>query len=78
MEAHFGFTVEMKDEDARACVEDSTGDKLDSVLCAVQAAWAWTKRGDGYGIPANCDLLEGWIVDPFTATASDEKRDEPC
>jgi hypothetical protein len=45
-------------------VADPSGDKLDSVLCAVQAAWAYTRRANGYGIPANCDPLEGWIVDP--------------
>ncbi len=79
MEDQFGFTVEMQDTDAQTCVYDEAGDKLDSVLCAIQAAWAWAKREDNYGIPADCDLLEGWIVDPFPATASDEEGDdEPC
>ena len=29
-------------------------------LCAVQAAWAATQPG--YGLPADLDPLEGWIV----------------
>jgi len=33
-------------------------------LCAIQAAWAWTKREDGYGEPNPVDPLEGWIADP--------------
>jgi hypothetical protein len=79
MESQFGFRVEMKGADVTACLSDGTGDKLDSVLCAVQAAWAWTKRGENYGMRADCDLLEGWIVDPLLATAPNEGGDdEPC
>jgi hypothetical protein len=43
---------------------DPTGDRLDSLLCAVQAAWAWTRRTEGFGAPPALDLLEGWISDP--------------
>jgi len=48
---------------------DASGDRLDAVLCMVQAAWATTQhvatelsgqRGN-YGLP-NFDPLEGWIV----------------
>lgn len=42
---------------------DPTGDQLDALLCAVQAAWAWSKREQNYGIPSMADPLEGWIVD---------------
>jgi hypothetical protein len=42
---------------------DPTGDQLDALLCAVQAAWAWSKRDANYGIPSTADPLEGWIVD---------------
>lgn len=41
-------------------VADASGDALDAVLCLVQAAWASTQPG--YGMPADADLLEGWIV----------------
>jgi hypothetical protein len=33
-------------------------------LCAVQAAWAYREREEGYGVPQECDPNEGWIVDP--------------
>jgi hypothetical protein len=45
-------------------IDDPMGDTLDALLCAIQAAWAYTQREHGYGIPATCDPLEGWIVDP--------------
>jgi hypothetical protein len=60
----YGLKVEMEDEDAEACVKDYCGDHLDSVLCAVQAAWAYARSGSDYGIPQGVDVLEGWIVDP--------------
>ena len=66
----YGFTVEMTDECAKDCVDDFTGDTLDSVLSAVQAAWA-SRHGSNYGVPANVNLLEGWICDPETAKNED-------
>jgi hypothetical protein len=62
----YGFTVVMNDNDAKQCVDDCTGDLLDSVLCAVQAAWAYGKRSENYGIPVSANPLEGWICDPDT------------
>jgi hypothetical protein len=44
-------------------VDDPTGDQLDALLCAVQAAWAWSKHEENFGIPSTADTLEGWIVD---------------
>lgn len=44
--------------------EDPTGDRLDALLCAIQAAWAWTRMVQGFGAPPNLDALEGWIADP--------------
>ena len=41
-------------------VADASGDRLDAVLCMLQAAWASTQPG--YGLPAQMDALEGWIV----------------
>jgi len=43
-------------------VSDPTGDRLDAVLCAMQAAWAWERREKNYGLPADVDVLEGWIA----------------
>lgn len=44
--------------------EDPTGDALDALICAVQAAWAYGQRDRNFGIPAHADPLEGWICDP--------------
>jgi hypothetical protein len=41
-------------------IADASGDRLDAVLCLVQAAWASTRPG--FGLPAQIDPLEGWIV----------------
>jgi Protein of unknown function (DUF429) len=47
------------------CSEDGSGDCLDAVLCAVQAAVAaqYFANGDArYGIPLAADDFEGWIA----------------
>jgi hypothetical protein len=41
-------------------VADASGDRLDAVLCMLQAAWA-AGRPD-HGLPAQVDPLEGWIT----------------
>jgi hypothetical protein len=48
-------------------VADSSGDKLDAVLCLVQAAWA--SLAPGYGLPADVDAVEGWITSAGVAAA---------
>ncbi len=45
---------------------DASGDTLDAVLCALQAAWASTR--ENHGLPATMDALEGWIVSVPAAT----------
>ncbi len=48
-----------------AWVEDASGDALDAVLCLLQAAWAERQSLAGhacYGLPADMDPLEGWIL----------------
>lgn len=50
-----------------ALTSDPGGDHLDALLCAIQAAWAWTRRNDGFGLPLGFDSLEGWIADPAIA-----------
>ena len=32
-------------------VDDLTGDSLDALLCAIQAAWAWRNRRQLFGLP---------------------------
>jgi hypothetical protein len=43
-----------------ALVADASGDRLDAVLCLLQAAWAAGEPN--HGLPADIDPLEGWIV----------------
>ena len=43
-----------------ALVDDASGDRLDAVLCLVQAAWASTQPD--LGMPAQVDAVEGWIT----------------
>jgi hypothetical protein len=44
----------------QALIDDAMGDKLDAVLCLVQAAWASGR--EAHGLPLEIDPLEGWIV----------------
>jgi hypothetical protein len=41
-------------------IDDASGDRLDAVLCLMQAAWASTRPG--FGLPQGVDPVEGWIV----------------
>ena len=41
-------------------VADAAGDRLDAVLCLMQAAWA--AQQPRWGLPLDVDGLEGWIV----------------
>ena len=43
-----------------ALVDDASGDRLDAVLCLMQAGWA--SGQPACGLPLDVDLLEGWIV----------------
>jgi hypothetical protein len=56
----YGIQVEA----SRCLAEDPTGDQLDALLCAIQAAWAWRERHHNFGLPDEVDKLEGWILDP--------------
>jgi hypothetical protein len=60
----YGFAVKTDAFRREELVRDPAADALDSLLCAIQAAWAYTKRDEGYGVPPECDPDEGWIVDP--------------
>ncbi len=46
----YGVTVSFQDEkdrkDRKDCVEDESGDTIDSVFCAMQAAWSWLVEQD--------------------------------
>ena len=53
----------------KAILGDGSGDALDAVVCAVQAAWAAGRPR--YGLPEDVPEGEGWIVSAgFTGTSS--------
>ena len=54
------LSIKIKGKLKKQLVSDPSGDSLDAVLCAVQAARAVKKRG--YGIPKDAFGCEGWIV----------------
>src|ERR671917_485110 len=60
----YGFTVAMDDSWREELIREPVADALDSLLCAVQAAWAYIMRDENYGVPPECDPDEGWILDP--------------
>lgn len=57
-----GWTLELSMAQSDALVLDPRGDSLDAVLCLMQAAWASAHGAPWYGLPADMDRLEGWIV----------------
>ncbi|HSH79638.1 MAG TPA: DUF429 domain-containing protein [Herpetosiphonaceae bacterium] len=78
LRAEFGFTVHLAQADKDACIDDATGDKLDAVLCAVQAGWAYTRRNRDYGVPTRRHPVvkaEGWIVDPLLVMGRSAARE---
>jgi hypothetical protein len=46
----------------RRLLDDASGDSLDAVVCAMQAAWAEARAEENFGLPVDIDPLEGWIV----------------
>ena len=57
-----GLRLKLTHAQHDALVQDASGDRLDAVLCLVQAAWAARHGAPAYGLPADLDPLEGWIV----------------
>ena len=55
-----GLRLKLTHAQRESLVDDASGDRLDAVLCLVQAAWAASQPG--YGMPADMDPVEGWIV----------------
>jgi hypothetical protein len=70
MMASYGFSVQIEQDTIASCIDDHDGDTLDSVLCAVQAAWAHKMANHSvpdFSVQALRSQvgLEGWIADPF-------------
>ncbi|WP_088285478.1 DUF429 domain-containing protein [Ideonella sp. A 288] len=75
--SRLGLRLKLSAAQRDALAGDASGDALDAVLCLLQAAWAAAQPG--WGLPADVDPLEGWIVSaaplpaPHPATALRQK-----
>jgi hypothetical protein len=58
--SRLGLRLRMSHAQRDALAADASGDRLDAVLCMLQAAWAVGQPG--HGVPAGVDPLEGWIT----------------
>ncbi|MBY0234473.1 MAG: DUF429 domain-containing protein [Burkholderiaceae bacterium] len=58
--SRLGLRLKLSHAQRDALIDDASGDRLDAVLCLLQAAWA--SRQANFGLPAGMDPLEGWIV----------------
>jgi hypothetical protein len=64
-QTRLGLRLKLTHAQRDTLVDDASGDALDAVLCLMQAAWAQAQHAQGalrYGLPAEVDPLEGWIV----------------
>jgi len=60
-----GLRLKLTHAQRDALVDDAKGDALDAVLCLLQVAWGQLQHAQGdplYGLPADLDPLEGWIL----------------
>jgi len=57
-----GIPLEAAAAIERRAVEDGSGDTLDALICAVQAAWGWRRKASNFGLPDRAPPGEGWIV----------------
>ena len=55
-----GIAVRMERKTEQQLLADGSGDLLDAVICAMQAAWAASRPG--YGLPGEAVAGEGWII----------------
>ena len=60
-----GLRLRLTHAQRDALVADAAGDRLDAVLCLMQAGWA--AQQPGHGLPAQVDPIEGWIVSAVPA-----------
>lgn len=60
-----GLRLRLSNPQRDQLADDAKGDRLDAVLCMLQAAWAQRRFEQGdkrYGLPPDLDPLEGWII----------------
>ena len=80
----FNLVIELDSDSKTLFLEQPSGDHLDALLCAIQAAWAWRRKARNFGVPNPQHpliLSEGWIVDPSMAPgkpgSNKKKPDNP-
>lgn len=55
-----GLRLKLSHSQREALVDDASGDRLDAVMCLLQAGWASVQPGAG--LPPDVDPVEGWIA----------------
>lgn len=58
--SRLGLRLKLSHAQRESLADDASGDRLDAVLCLMQAAWAC--RQPRYGWPEAVDPVEGWIL----------------
>jgi Protein of unknown function (DUF429) len=58
--SRYAVRLSLRPAQRESLIDDASGDRLDAVLCMLQAAWA--AQQPGFGLPPQMDPLEGWIV----------------
>lgn len=61
-QTRLGLALKLSHSQRDALAHDASGDSIDAVLCMLQAAWAARQGAPRYGLPAQFDPLEGWIL----------------
>jgi hypothetical protein len=61
-QSRLGLNLKLTHAQRDALAQDASGDRLDAVLCLMQAAWARRQGAPRYGLPEGLDPLEGWII----------------
>jgi hypothetical protein len=57
-----GIPLELRAALQKDIIADGSGDLLDAVICAAQAAWGWMRRDANFGLRTDAPAGEGWIV----------------
>ena len=60
-----GLTLILNESLRAMLLADARGDRIDAVLCLVQAAWGSLRKDapeGAFGLPSGIDPLEGWIL----------------
>lgn len=61
-QTRLGVRLKVSHAQRDVLIDDASGDSLDAVLCLIQAAWGAQQGAPRYGLPAEVDPLEGWIL----------------